>query len=332
MAIAVLSGISVIFFIWAGVATVRLLLYKKQVRHMLKELELAKSSDTNAIFTSAVKIGQTQQVIDALNCVLEKYRRKTKRLLRENQSYRESIASISHDIRTPLTSAKGYMQMIQKDGLSMEKKMQYAKTVERRLADLSDMLEQLFLYARMEAGELTLHPQLINACGLFADTISMFYEDFCKKNCEPSIELPSLPCWLFVDRQAFIRVIENLVKNALAHGNGNYRMSLRKEGKTAVLCVSNETDSIAQSDICHIFDRFYTTDRSTSRKTTGLGLSIVKGLAGQMGGEVDARLEGKVFSIEMRLPCAAEKQISKPELIEMEEGFTPFAQSDMIKT
>lgn len=293
-----------LLLLWAGVVSARLYLYKKQVSHMLKELELAGQSETNILLTSAVCIGQTEDVIGAFNSILEKNRCRIERLLCENRSYRESITSISHDIRTPLTSAKGYMQMIQKESLPKEKQIEYVKIVEKRLADLTGMLDQLFFYARMEAGELELHLEILNACSLFADTVSMFYEDFSKKNCEPDIRLPTSPCWLYTDRQAFIRIVENLIKNALVHGTGNYRMSLWQDGEKVIIRMSNETNSIEPADIRHIFDRFYTTDVSRSRKTTGLGLAIVKELAGKMDGEVFAVLDGNMFSITLSLPCA----------------------------
>lgn len=298
-----LAGMNILLLFWAGVVSARLCLYQKQIRHMLKELGLAKQSETNILLTSAVRIGRTPDVIRSFNDILEQNRRTIAQLLCENRSYRESITGISHDIRTPLTSAKGYMQMIQKEGTSREKQIEYAQIVERRLADLSSMLDQLFLYTRIEARELELHPETLNACSLFADTVSMFYEDFCRKNCEPKIALPGAPCRISADRQAFVRMIENLVKNALVHGTGNYQLSLRQDGQKAVICISNETDSIEPADMAHIFDRFYTTDISRSRKTTGLGLAIVKELAGQMGGEVSASLDGNVFSVLLCLPC-----------------------------
>lgn len=299
-----LAGMNLLLLFWAGAVSARLCLYKKQIRHMLKELEFANQSETNILFTSAVNIGQTPDVIDAVNCMMEKNRRNSAQLLHENRSYRESITGISHDIRTPLTSAKGYMQMIQKEGIPREKQVEYAKIVERRLADLTAMLDQLFLYARIEAREFVIHPETLNAGSLFADTVSMFYEDFCSKNCEPAIHLPKTPCWVYADRQALVRMIENLIKNALVHGTGHYELSLCQDGQRAVICISNETNSIELSDIDHIFERFYTTDLSRSRKTTGLGLAIVKELAGQMGGEVSASLNGNEFSITLCLPCA----------------------------
>lgn len=99
-------------------------------------------------------MGETEEVIRLFNEILEKYRRETAELKRENRTYRESITSISHDIRTPLTSAKGYLQMLSGEDVPREKQQEYRKTVENRVDDVTGMLNQLFEYARVEAGEL----------------------------------------------------------------------------------------------------------------------------------------------------------------------------------
>ena len=290
----------VLLLVWTGILSVRLYCYQKQMKHLLKELDLAQQEETNILFSSAVNIGQTQDVIDALNHLLEKNRQIKEQLLRENHSYRESISSISHDIRTPLTSAKGYVQMLCSEQLTMQKRCSYAKIIEQRLDTLTEMLDQLFFYTRIEAGELPLTIEKINAANLFADTISMFYNDFLNKNCEPDVQIAHTPCLIQADRQAFIRIIENLIKNALVHGNGDYKLSLFPQNSDLVIRIANLTDSIDPSDISYIFDRFYTTDVSRSRKTTGLGLAIVKELTQQMGGSAVSALDGAVFSIEIR--------------------------------
>lgn len=289
---------------WAGILSARLCCYKKQIRHMLKELQIAEKSETNILLTSAIPIGQTEDVIHSWNRILERIRQDKEYLNSQNRSYRESIISISHDIRTPLTSAKGYMQMLQDDSftknpLTQSKQKDYARIVERRLDDLSAMLDQLFLYARIEAGELPLQMEEINICSLFAETVAMFYQNFAEKNCEPKIQIPGTPCHITADRQALTRIIENIVKNALVHGTGGYEISLQTTGETVIMRVANQTDSIHPEDIPHVFDRFYTTDLSRSRKTTGLGLAIVKELTGQMGGKAAAGLSGNLFSIEI---------------------------------
>lgn len=299
----ILGGIIILLLIGAGILSARLCCYRKQMRHMLRELDMIEQTDTKVLLTSAVSVGQTDEVISAVNRILQRKRRTEEQLYRENRSYRESITSISHDIRTPLTSAKGYLQMLAAGNAAEEKRNQYARIVERRLDDLTGMLDWLFLYARIEAGELELQQEVINAGNLFAETVSMFYEDFMKKNCEPSVTVPSEPCHISADREAFVRILENLIKNALVHGTGDYELSLRKKKNEAVIRVANRTDSIEVQDMEHIFERFYTTDTSRSRKNTGLGLAIVKKLTEQMQGKVEATLENGYFAIEVRLKC-----------------------------
>lgn len=297
----ILGGIIILLFIGAGILSARLCCYRKQIRHMLRELDMVEGTDTKMLLTSAVSVGQTGEVISVLNRILQQKRQTEEQLYRENRSYRESITSISHDIRTPLTSAKGYLQMLSAENATEEQRNRYARIVEHRLDDLTGMLDWFFLYARIEAGELELQQELINAGNLFAETVSMFYEDFVNKNCEPEVVVPSEPCHISADREAFVRILENLIKNALTHGTGDYKLSLRQEKNEAVIRVSNRTDTIEMQDMEHIFERFYTTDTSRTRKNTGLGLAIVKRLTEQMQGKVEASLVNGYFSIEVRL-------------------------------
>ncbi len=296
------TGIIIVLLITAGVLSVRLWCYRTQMRHMLDELYFLENNDTNSLLTSRIAVGSTQAVILAVNHLLTRYRENERRLLRENKIYRESITSISHDIRTPLTSAKGYLQMLQRQNVSEEKKAQFLSTVERRLDHLNNMLNQLFEYARIEAGELALEPEELNVGNLFAETISLFYNDFVQKGFVPEIDIAKKPCKIYADRNALVRIMENLIRNALVHGIGGFWFSVRVTEQQALIGVSNLTDSIESYELDSIFDRFYTTDHSRSRRTTGLGLAIVKQFAQQMGGSVQATLEEGRFTVQVMLP------------------------------
>lgn len=306
-----MEGVLFIIVILTAVALMilagRVIRYRSQIKHMKEELSMLRQEDTNYRLSSYCRIGETEEIIRLFNEILEKYRRETAELKRENRTYRESITSISHDIRTPLTSAKGYLQMLSGEDVPKEKQQEYRKTVENRVDDVTGMLNQLFEYARVEAGELEFTLERINMTNLFADTISMFYEDFLKKDCEPEIEISEAPCYVKADRQALRRVMENLIKNALVHGTGDYRFSLKKQGDKVRLAVSNRTDSIEPKDMERIFERFYTTDTSRTRKTTGLGLAIVKQFVTRMEGEVQAALTDGIFTVEIVFPCPEEK-------------------------
>ena len=298
----ILWGVSFLLAMAVGVLSFYLWRFRRQVNHISEQLEFLETEDSNFLLTSVCAVGKTPEMINHINHVLEQLRQEQRRLRRTNKSYRESITGISHDIRTPLTSVKGYVQILHKTELTHEKRTEYTRIVERRLEELSNMLNQLFEYARIEAGELVLNMEKVNAGNLFTEIISMFYEDFLKKGCEPEIEIGPKALFIQADRHAFSRILENLIKNALVHGKGKYHFCLHSKERMAVLLASNETDSIEESDLERIFERFYTTDLSRSRRTTGLGLAIAKELTEQMGGTIRAYFEREYFTVEVCLP------------------------------
>lgn len=283
---------------------IRSWMYTRQVEHLLSQIDLLAQEDTNYRLSSCCRVGKTEELVNGLNHAVQFHRDKAAAYKRENRSYRESIVSISHDIRTPLTSAKGYIQMLLKDQEpDAARQRAYMENIERRIDDVTDMLSQLFEYARIEADEIVMYRERINLSNLLEDTLSMFYEDFAAAGCEPEIHVCKTPCYICADVHGVRRILENLIRNALIHGTGGYAFSLKKEGETVEVAVSNRTDSIEADDMERIFDRFYTTDLSRSRKTTGLGLAIVKRFAEKMGGSVSAVLQEDVFTVRVLFPA-----------------------------
>lgn len=301
-----LWGIIVILLIIIYFLVTRLYAYRKQVNHMIEELSLQEQETTNYELTSHYPIGNTTELILAVNRVIKKHKELENSLRKENRIYKESITGISHDIRTPLTSSKGYIQLLKDKKIPKNKKREYIDIINRQMNDVADMLTQLFEYARIEAGELKMEPEVFSAGNVFAEVIALFYEDFVKAGFEPEVEISPEPCYIEADKMAFTRIVENLMKNALVHGTGGYKISFAREDNKAVIRISNQTDSISEKDIAYIFDRFYTSDESRSRRTTGLGLSIVKRFSEQMGGRAEAFLEKDVFTIEVNVPLAEE--------------------------
>lgn len=281
---------------------VRLWMYGSQIKHIKDELVMLDKEDTNYRLSSYCHIGKTEDLIEEFNLALDRYRKALRFLENDNRLYKESITSISHDIRTPLTSAKGYAQMLSGDAISEEKQKLYVKKIEKRIDDVTDMLNQLFEYTRVEAGELEFIMEKINLNNVFTETLSMFYDDFVAKRCEPVIDVMETPCYIYADKHAVIRIIENLIKNALVHGTGGYRISLVSENGQCTICISNRTNTLEEEDMDKLFDRFYTTDKSRSRKMTGLGLAIVKRFMAQMGGSAKAFLDDERFTIEVTFP------------------------------
>lgn len=305
----ILTGILFVTAVTLGIWIWR---YKRQTEYILEQMGMLEQEDTNYRLSSYCHVGKTEQLIEAFNRVMDINRSTVASLKRGNRSYRESIISISHDIRTPLTSAKGYVQMLLSGNkIDIEKQKKYMENIESRIDDVTCMLELLFEYARLEADEIKLQYEKLNLNNVFADTLSLFYEDFVRTGFEPSINIAGTPAYIYADAYGVKRILENLIRNALVHGTGDYRFCLIKRENSAEIIVSNRTKIIEEEDMERIFERFYTTDQSRARKTTGLGLAIVKLFVEKMGGSVSAELREEIFTIKVVFPIFCVDSINK---------------------
>ena len=164
------------------------------------------------------------------------------------------------------------------------------------------LLDQLFEFARIEADELKLNCRNTDIHSVLRDVVASYYGDFEQKKCVPHIVIPNSPAIIWGDPDALARIFSNVVYNALVHGEGNYQITAALEEAQTVITVKNASSSIQQEDIPHLFDRFYTTDQSRTKKTTGLGLAIAQRLVTRMGGQISASLQNGIFAIQIVFP------------------------------
>ena len=271
--------------------------YKKQLKLLAEQMQFIEDEETNIRLVSFFNAKEINQLVILINRVIGKYRNATIETIRVNRNFRESITSISHDIRTPLTSLRGYIQLMRKETEITQKQERYIQIMESRFDAVQRMLNQLFEYARIENGEITLQMEKVNIQNVLCDVLSNFYDEFSKQKEEPKVTICEEMMYINADKNAIFRVIENILSNALRHGTGGYEVELLKEEETCVVKISNLTDSIEETDVVRIFERFYTTDKSRTKKGTGLGLAIAKKFTEQMGGTIEAKLVDNKFMI-----------------------------------
>ena len=188
----------------------------------------------------------------------------------------------------PMTceTANGYIQLLQEQDLTGEQK-EYVTIAGERISAVKLLLDQLFEFARIEADELKLNCRNTDIHSVLRDVVASYYGDFEQKKCVPNIVIPNSPAIIWGDPDALARIFSNVVYNALAQ---------------TVITVKNASSSIQQEDIPHLFDRFYTTDQSRAKKTTGLGLAIAQRLVTRMGGQISASLQNGIFAIQIVFP------------------------------
>lgn len=282
----------------------RLYLYRRQLSSIRKQVEFIRENETNMELSITIHQKEWNSLIVSLNKLLKDIKRCKYVTLNQENLFKQTITSVSHDLRTPLTSASGYIQMLYKGGLDEEKQKEYIQIIQNRINSVTVMLNQLFEYTRLESNVYELDYEKIDINGIVCDTISMFYDELVQNKIEPDIQIEEGPVWVFGDSLAWIRIIENIISNAIKYGENWIGILLQKENNEIYLRISNRTSTIEQKDVEYIFERFYTTDLSKTKKSTGLGLAIAKEFVLRLGGTIEAELNDDIFAINIRMKSA----------------------------
>lgn len=281
----------------AGILSALLYFYKKQINIIYDQMKFINDNPTNLKLLSNFPFKSLVNLINIINSSLVRQRETEIKIERLNQNFKKSITSISHDIRTPLTSASGYIQMLNNNNLPIDKKIQYIKVIDERLDCVQSLLTQLFEFSRIESNEINLVYESCNINNILCESLSLFYNDFKIKNMTPEINIPDTPFIIEADKNALNRVFSNIISNALIHNNEDFIVSLLKTNNAVKVIFKNKTLFVTKDDIDNIFERFYKTDKGRSSKTTGLGLAISKEFIEKMHGKIYATYINNYFSI-----------------------------------
>lgn len=286
------------------ILSVRLFLNRRQLSSIREQVEFIRENETNMELSITNSHRGWSSLAVSLNKLLKDIKEREYVIRKHEDSFKQSITSISHDLRTPLTSASGYVQMLYKDELDEVKQREFIQIIQNRINSVNVMLNQLFEYTRLESGVYQFDCERIELSGILCDTISLFYDELLQRKIEPDIQIEEDPVWIMGDSGAWVRVIENIVANAIKYGENSIGILLQSNEDEIYLRISNQTSAIEQQDVEHIFDRFYTTDVSKMKKSTGLGLAIAKEFIVKMGGTIGAELNDNIFAINIRMKNA----------------------------
>lgn len=199
--------------------------------------------------------------------------------LEQNKS--DLIMAMSHDLKTPLTSIIGYLELLNKNSSNYpENDKEYLKIAYEKSISLSKLISQLFEYTKVNNSSLNLEKTPHNISILITQLIGEYEHLFLKKGIVINIVNVSNELWANIDLQQFIRVIENILKNAekYSYENSTLNISVEKISDKVLLSFENETDTISEDDLENIFLEMYRLDkaRSSENEGSGLGLAIAK--------------------------------------------------------
>ena len=289
--IGILAGIIILqsIIIWK---------YQRQVKDICRQLAFLMKHDSNMLIHREFGLGGIGMLSDRLNDLLE-LRRKEKQYYQEKETLiADTYTNLSHDIRTPLTSLDGYFQLMEACE-NVEEQRRYLNIIHERIHSLNEMLEELFMFTKLKNESYRLELTSCSINRILKETVFSYYDDWVRREIQPDIQITEEQLYIDGNKQGLSRIIQNVIKNGLDHGEKKIRIVLKREQNQAVLRISNQVTASEQIDIEHVFDRFYKADAARSKTSTGLGLSIAREFVRRMNGEIGAKIEENEFIVEM---------------------------------
>ena len=245
---------------------------------------------------------------DNINTMAEELKNKIDSERRAEKTKSELITNVSHDLRTPLTSIKGYLGLIkEKKYVEEEQLEQYVNIAYSKSEKLELLINDLFEYTKLTSNGINLDKQRIALNGLLEQLIDELIPISEENNVTIVEEFINEKVTVNIDPNKTVRVFENLLMNAIRYSlkPGEIKVALSKEDNFALVSVQNRCDTLSEQDLKKIFDRFYRVEKSRSSDTggSGLGLAIAKNIVELQGGSIEAKYsEGYIsFNVKFKL-------------------------------
>ena len=306
---AVIILIYVIFGIFYITITF-LILQEKSFRYITEICNAMENISEGDLNTTVEVVGDDEFAVMAAN--LNKMVEDLKELMdKEREAERtknELITNVAHDLRTPLTSIIGYLELLSGDmKLDPEVQKKYINIAYVKTKRLEKLIEDLFGFTKLNYGKISMNVSQVDVVKLLSQLLEEFYPSFVDKNL--SYELQSnVPVQIITaDGNLLARLFDNLINNAIKYGADGKRILVKIHGEEEIVTIQviNYGYVIPAEELPLIFNKFYRVEQSRSTNTggTGLGLAIVKNIVDMHGGDISVAsdLSGTVFTVKLKV-------------------------------
>ncbi len=278
--------------------SLKLFLLKRQLKHVVNGMK--DNPDKRQLSVDFID-GDLQKMIVEVNQLYEYVLQIKAEGKEEESKIRESISMISHDMRTPLTSIIGYLQIAKKSADQKEMIANVDIALERARY-LNKLVNDFFELSLIETDQVDVELEKVNLCEIICEEILAENMEIDAKGLEPRFDQAEQNVYVHADRKKLSRVIQNLISNAVKYSDKRLEFQIDREceGCVRLQIITDPGDKI---DANRIFDRFVKGDSARSNGGAGLGLYICKRFVEMMGGTVKAEQDEKRFEITLTLPA-----------------------------
>lgn len=303
------AGAAIILaIVWFFFLSRNMIRYLEEISSGLQDISLG-NSDVEIPIKSEDELGDLAANINNMSLRLHAAIKEERNA---EKSKNELITSVSHDLRTPLTSVLGYLELIVNDRYRDEVELRYYVDIAHEKAlRLQNLINDLFEYTKISYGGFTLKTSLIDLRELLEQLVEEFVPALQAAGMQSRLYIPGRHYMVSADGDLLVRVFENLMTNALRYGqSGKYvDIEISRADPHIAVQVANYGEPISEKDLPHLFDRFYRVEQSRSAKTggSGLGLAIAKSIVELHGGTISVQAGQQRTVFEVTLPIQAER-------------------------
>ena len=310
-----LSGTSIAFItlitVFTGIIlfiTYFLMLTKKFITY-IKEMIDGINQISQGNFSNRIEINNEDEfalLADKLNQMADNIKGIMENERRSEYAKNELITSVAHDLRTPLTSIIGYLDLVSSKELSRETQMKYIGIAYNKSKRLEKLIEDLFTYTKFNFGEVKADYTEVDMVKLLNQLVDEFYPSFTENSLAYEFTASAASAIIRADGDMLARAFANLISNAIKYGKDgkNIRIKLDKKETGIVITIINYGIIIPKEDLERIFHRFYRVETSRSSETggSGLGLAIAQSIIEMHHGVIaaDSDETGTIFTVELK--------------------------------
>lgn len=278
----------------------------KSLKHIIDETKIMADGKLDESIEGDFN-GDIKTLVDYINSISTQLKNRTIEERKAQKTKNDLITNVSHDLRTPLTSIMGYLELIDNDKYDDELRLRYyANIAYEKSKSLNVLINDLFELTKMQNDVVNLNKSNINLVELLGQVVAYFEYQFKKENVKSRVNFSEDKLIINADAEKLVRAFENLLSNAIKYGKDGYYIDVKTKAKEsmAVVQIINYGESIPEVDLEYIFDRFYRAEKSRNSAIggSGLGLSITKNIIELHNGSISAYSDDKKTIFEVRLP------------------------------
>ncbi|MBR5974238.1 MAG: HAMP domain-containing histidine kinase [Clostridiales bacterium] len=284
--ILIVGGVAAVCLLIAGIFIFITIL--RPLRKISKyTTEIARgNTDIPLTYDRGSEVGEFSWAFDSMRRELNKARASEREAIENNKTV---IATLSHDIKTPITSIRAYTEGLEANlDSTPEKRAQYLQVIQKKCDEVSKVTDDLLLHSLSDMHRLKVEMKEIEISAFAGEAV----KDLDPDGKEISWQKPDFTAQVSADPDRLLQCIENLITNARKYAGGQVEVNLERAGDTVAICIRDHGKGIPDEDMPFIFDKFYRGHNHGSQPGSGLGLYIVKYLMTQMDGDIELRNTG----------------------------------------